>query len=192
MRPVLEVLSDGVVRDRRELGPEVAAVLGLSPAQLNEATASGQPLHMNRMGWGLSFLANVGALSRPSRGLYTITDAGRELLDQFPSGMTENQIKALGSDPESPIRTYVATNSRDTAMATQSVSETALTPIEQVESGISRIHEEISSELLGRLQGREPAFLKKLWSIYCLQWVTEGLRERVQPHRSPMIRASMG
>lgn len=161
MRPVLVVLSDNVVRDRRQLGPEVANQLQLTSEQRLQTTASGQPLHMNRMGWGLSFLANVGALSRPSRGLYSITDAGRQLIDLFPEGITERQVKALGGDPDSPIRQYEATTSRGSDSASKSVVESALTPIEQVESGIGRIHEEISSELLARLQDREPAFFEQ-------------------------------
>jgi restriction system protein len=161
MLPVLKVLSDGVIRDRRELGPQVALVLALSPQQLNETTASGQSLHMNRMGWALSFLANVGALSRPSRGLYTITEAGRELLEQFPKGLTEQQLNLLGDNPDSPIRAYVATTSRSVESIPKATEESSLTPLEQVESGIGRIHEEISSELLVRLQGREPAFFEQ-------------------------------
>ena len=161
MRPVLDVLSDGKVRDRRALGPEVASKLQLTPSQMHQTTASGQPLHMNRMGWGLSFLANVGALSRPSRGLYTITDAGRQLLAAYPEGLTENQIRALGDDPSSPIRVYVASTTKHADSGTKVVAESALTPIEQVESGIERIHAEISSELLSRLQDREPAFFEQ-------------------------------
>jgi restriction system protein len=35
-----------------------------------------------------------------------------------------------------------------------------MTPTEQVEGGIARIHEEVASELLSRLQGKEPAFFE--------------------------------
>ncbi|MEK7663700.1 MAG: winged helix-turn-helix domain-containing protein, partial [Actinomycetota bacterium] len=64
MRPVLQVLNDGKVRDRRELAADVADVMQLTEEQRQEVTTKGQPLYRNRMGWGISFLTNVGALSR--------------------------------------------------------------------------------------------------------------------------------
>jgi len=36
-----------------------------------------------------------------------------------------------------------------------------MTPIEQVQDGITRIHEEVADELLVRLQGREPGFFEE-------------------------------
>lgn len=161
MRPVLQVLNDGVIRDRRELATDVATVMQLNEEQLQETTTSGQPLYRNRMGWGMSFLTNVGALSRPSRGLYTITQEGKQLLELFPQGFTENQIRELGDDPNSPIRAYVATMTRSKSSENKTFEETNLTPTEQVQQGIARINEEVSSELLVRLQDREPAFFEQ-------------------------------
>lgn len=161
MRPTLEVLNDGIVRSRRELGIDVATIMKFTPEELQITTTSGQPLYQNRMGWGLSFLTNVGALTRPSRGLYTITEAGTQLLGLFPEGFTENQIRELGDNPESPIRVYVATMNRNTDSSIKVVQESSLTPSEQVQLGIDRILEEVSGELLLRLQDREPAFFEQ-------------------------------
>lgn len=161
MRPTLEVLNDGIVRSRRELGTDIVAFMKFTPEELQITTTSGQPLYQNRMGWGLSFLTNVGALTRPSRGLYTITEAGTQLLEKFPEGFTENQIRELGEDPESPIRAYVATTNRNSDSSIKVVQESILTPSEQVQLGIDRILEEVSGELLVRLQDREPGFFEQ-------------------------------
>lgn len=161
MIPTVRVLSDGIVRTRRDIRPLVGRESGLTDAQMKETLASGQPTYENRIGWGLSFLTNVGALTRPSRGHYTITDAGRYLLDKFPSGVLERDINALGEDPSSPIRPYVATVTRN-PNATETPTETsALTPIEQVQQGVERIHDKVASDLLERLQDREPAFFEE-------------------------------
>ena len=61
-----------------------ASQAGLSLAQQAEVLASGQVVYENRIGWALSFLANVGALERPSRGHYQITDAGRGIAAAVP------------------------------------------------------------------------------------------------------------
>jgi restriction system protein len=161
MIPTLRVLSDGEVRSRRGLCTLVASAVGLTEEQTRAVIASGQVLYENRIGWGLSFLTNVGALVRPARGNYAITDAGRSLLDQFPDGVRENDVDKLGEDPSSPIRPYVAsTISRAHVQKPEAPGAHVMTPTEQVEGGIARIHEEVASELLSRLQGKEPAFFE--------------------------------
>lgn len=164
MIPTLRVLSDGVTRHKRELQPLVAEGIGLSDAQKLERLPSSKGITFhNRIGWGLSFLTNVGALERPERGHYRITDAGRMLIDRFPQGAREKEIRQLGGDPTSPIRVYQATVSREKSVPTTLVDteDSSLTPIEQVQNGIERIIQEIAVDLLERLQGKEPGFFEQ-------------------------------
>lgn len=163
MIPTLRVLSDGIERHWRDFQPLVANEARLTEQQQTQMLPSGKGLTFhNRIGWGVSFLTNVGALQRPKRGHYQITDAGRELIRLFPNGARERDVKALGVDPNSPIRVYQASAPR--AINTGPVIEVnaeALTPIEQVQSGIERIHEEVATDLLTRLQGKEPGFFEQ-------------------------------
>ncbi|MDO5644873.1 MAG: restriction endonuclease [Dermabacter sp.] len=164
MIPTLRVMSDGVVRHSRELQPMTADEVGLSDEQRRELLPSGsQEKYKNRIGWGVSFLTNVGALTRPRRGHYQITDAGRQLIELFPNGAKERDIKALGADPRSPIREYVASTDPKTAesASTAPAKESSMTPIEQVQSGVERIHDEVAVELLARLQGKDPGFFEQ-------------------------------
>jgi restriction system protein len=163
MIPTLRVLSDGIERHWRDFQPLVANEARLTEQQQTQMLPSGKGLTFhNRIGWGVSFLTNVGALQRPKRGHYQITDAGRELIRLFPNGVGERDVKALGLDPDSPIRVYQASTPR--AINTGPVIEVdaeVLTPIEQVQSGIERIHEEVATDLLARLQGKEPGFFEQ-------------------------------
>lgn len=164
MIPTLRVMSDGVTRHRREMEPRIADDAGLSDVQKAAMLASGRRLqYADRVGWATSFLTNVGALSRPSRGHYRITDAGRELIDRFPQGARERDIKQLGDDPSSPIRPYQSTvdRNRGTTIRVADDTEALLTPTEQVQKGIERINQEVAAELLDRLQGREPGFFEQ-------------------------------
>ena len=161
MAPTLRVLSDGVVRTRRDIRPLVAKECGLSDAQKTVTLSSGQPTFENRIGWGLSFLTNVGALERPNRGNYVITAAGRFLLERFPNGIVERDVNLLGEDPTSPIRPYVATVNKKSTVDDAPGGDEVLTPTEQVQSGIARIHEKVASELLQRLQEKDPAFFEQ-------------------------------
>lgn len=163
MIPTLKVMNDGSVRHWRDFQPLVADLVQLTDEQRKEMLPSGGQLkYQNRIGWAVSFLTNVGAIERPKRGHYQITDAGRQLIELFPNGAKERDIKALGEDPASPIRAYksAAPRSKKTDTGTD-VEESAMTPLEQVQSGVERIHEEIAADLLARLQGKEPEFFEQ-------------------------------
>lgn len=164
MFPTLKVMSDGIIRHWREFQPLVADQAQLTDEQRKEMLPSGSALkYENRIGWGVSFLTNVGALRRPKRGHYQITDAGKQLIELFPNGAKERDIKALGADPSSPIREYVATATRKTSESatTAPTEESSMTPTEQVQSGVERIHDEIAVELLTRLQDKQPGFFEQ-------------------------------
>lgn len=163
MIPTLRVLSDGEERHWRDFQPLVGDTAGLTPEQRGQMLKSGrEPVFHNRIGWAVSFLTNVGALERTKRGHYKITEAGRQLVSLFPDGARERDIRALGEDPDSPIRVYQASSPRQRASdATQSIDADALTPIEQVQNGIGRIHEEVAADLLARLQSQRPEFFEQ-------------------------------
>lgn len=162
MIPTLRVLSDGVVRHWREFQPLVADEVKLTEEQRQEMLSSGSKLkYENRIGWAVSFLTNVGALSRPKRGHYTITEAGKQLILMFPNGAKEKEIRALGEDNSSAIRVYKKKDSTAAESSEQERKIESLTPIEQVQGGIQRINDEVAAELLQRLQGKEPAFFEQ-------------------------------
>lgn len=161
MVPALRVLSDGILRSRRELAPRVAREMSLSDEQLREVLSGGQLKYDNRLGWALSQLAIVGAIDRPTRGNYLIAEAGREVLSRYPQGVREHQLNQLGEDPSSLIKPYVATRGPKPSLDTGVVSRSDATPIEQVQDGIARIHQEVAAELLERLQGKDPGFFEE-------------------------------
>lgn len=161
MVPCLAALSDGSTRTRREMNTLAADIVGLSDEQRAVILGSGQPMFANRIGWALSQLARVGALARPSRGVYEITAAGRHVLTQFPAGVTENDMDALGEDPSSGILPYAPSSRPPRGQPAPAVIPTALDPIEQIEQGVARVHEAVAKELLERLLGREPAFFER-------------------------------
>ncbi len=162
MIPTLRVLSDGVVRHWREFQPLVADEVSLTDEQRKEMLPSGSQVKFeNRIGWGVSFLTNVGALDRPKRGHYAITEAGRLLLEMFPNGVRERDVQALGKDPSSPIRVYQKAESKKSDEGSRAVEADSMTPTEQVLQGITRINEEVAAELLSRLQGKEPGFFEQ-------------------------------
>lgn len=161
MGPTLQVLSDGATRTRRELFSRVGKQSDLSDDQMEILLASGQAAYENRIGWALSFLTNVGALERPARGQYTITEAGQRLLVAFPNGMRERDVKARAADPTSGIREYISTTKQAGELEEHTLEASPLTPTEQVQDGIARIKQEVAADLLARLQDKEPEFFEQ-------------------------------
>lgn len=81
-------------------------------------------------------------------------------------------MSELGEDPSSTIAPYTASPRRTANRPREEAPDSSTdyltavelgstTPTEQVQSGIARIHEEVSAELLTRLQDREPAFFEE-------------------------------
>ncbi len=163
MIPTLRAMSDGATRHWREFQPLVAQEARLTEEQKAEMLPSGGQLkYENRIGWGVSFLTNVGALERPKRGHYRITEAGRQVLQLFPTGIRERDLRELGEDPNSPIRMYESSGQRSKAAdVIPDSEESTFTPLEQVQSGIKRIDEEVAVEILARLQGKHPGFFEQ-------------------------------
>lgn len=159
--PCLKALADGSTRSRREMNGLVADVVGLSSDQRAIVVSSGQPMYANRIGWALSLLFRVEALAKPSRGNYQITEAGRQVLAQFPEGVAENQLAALGKDPTSAIQPYVPSRGPAETGPMAEITDTVLDPTEQIEHGVARVHEAVSKELLSRLLGKDPAFFER-------------------------------
>lgn len=159
--PTLRAMADGVTRTRRELHPLVAAEAGLSDAQRAVNLASGQLLFANRIGWGLSLLTKTGAFARPARGSYVITEAGQKLVQLFPHGVTEKEIRELAENPATGLTPYVATARRDRENAASASVDTTATPTELVDAGLERIIEEVSSDLLSRLVDKNPDFFEE-------------------------------
>jgi restriction system protein len=104
----------------------------------------------NRIEWAINTLARVGALNRPERAQYEISDHGRRLLTSHPDGVTERDLK---STPDGSPHQSVTVPNQDPLLAPD--------PIEQIEQGIARIQADVASDLLQRLHAQAPAFFEQ-------------------------------
>ncbi len=161
MLPVLRVLSDRAERSLRTLRAETVVLTGLDETHLAEALPSGQPVADNRIGWAASYLNRVGALHRPRRGHYVITDLGRELLTEHPNGITEADLRAIAKPGDEWWVARRATRASGSPSSVVAVEPDSVDPTEQVEQGVARLNEDVAAQLLERLLGNEPAFFEQ-------------------------------
>lgn len=161
MAPVLRVLLDGRPIRRRELYELVADEARISEEQRSELLSSGQVKFENRIGWATSYLNRVGALERPQRATYQITDQGRGLLARHPDGLEERHLGELTPggvlEWRQPRRAATPEVHVDLAPV-----ETELDPVEQVSEGIARIQSDVAADLLARLHAQAPTFFEKV------------------------------
>ncbi|MFM9377875.1 restriction endonuclease [Gordonia sp. VNK21] len=156
MAPALRVLEDGQLHKARHIVDDAANLLGVTAEQRSTINQSGQPQYLNRGLWALSYLSRAEAVERPARGIYRITDIGRNLLAEHPDGITEKNLRGLGSY-EGPRRsTTIATPTPATADDTAS-----LDPEEMIDQGIAQIIDDVSDQLLQRILGNEPVFFEQ-------------------------------
>lgn len=154
---ILEVLSDGSSRKRRELTTMVLDHAGVTEEQRAIVLASGQPKVENRIGWAISDLTIAAALEKPARATYAITDVGRKLLADFPAGLSRADLETLPAykahrpEPRPHVNGPVVPPE----------PESTLSPVEQIESGVLCIEAEVVTDLLTRLGESDPTFFEE-------------------------------
>lgn len=145
-RPLLDFLADGSKRNLRDAAEAIAQRLQLTEDDLAETVPSGYPKFIHRLGWAKYDLAKAGLVETVSRGIYRITDFGKEQLPQLPSSIDRPYLiaKKLGGwgddlekNPSSPTR--------------QSAKDEE-TPDEQIDRASAELEQALSEELLGRLK----------------------------------------
>ncbi|OCI30101.1 restriction endonuclease [Oerskovia enterophila] len=159
MVPVLRALGDQKSRQRREVFELAADELGLTSEQRLEVGTGGEAKYQNRVGWALSYLDRVGAVERPSRGIYRITVLGQTLAEQFPAGITEKKLREYARDGDS---WWVSKpSSKAVVDDVVTVKDSVLDPYEQIEVGVGRIHSDVGGALIKRLHAQDPAFFEQ-------------------------------
>jgi restriction system protein len=149
--PVLQVMADGAIRPLRDVRAATGTLVGLTDDQLADRfAASGELVASNRIDWAVNTLAQAGALSRPERAQYQISDHGCRLLASHPDGIIERDLKSTPGDSSNHS---VNVLNQDAVLSPD--------PVEQIEQGIARIHADIAADLLTRLHDQAPEFFEQ-------------------------------
>lgn len=162
MAPSLRFLSDGQVAKARDIVRAAGDGVELTEEQRAATIPSGQLQWINRGNWALSHLTRAGSLQRPARGLYQITEVGRQLLAKHPEGMTERDLIALSDNPHAKrVFTAFAAPQNDATIEPVDEEESVLDPEEQIATGIARINADVADQLLTRVLAQEPVFFEE-------------------------------
>ena len=157
--PALRALQGGEAKRSRAIVSEVANALELTTGQRARQIPSGQRQYDNRLNWALSYLFQAAAVTKPSRGVYQITDRGRALLTSHPDGFRVDVLREFTEFQDFAARTRSSVP--EAGGRPSSVEETEQPPFEVVSAAVARLNAEVASELVRRLRSAEPVFLEK-------------------------------
>lgn len=167
MYPVLSELGDGKERQLRDVRDRVASRLKLTNEDLALMIPSGrQSMFANRANWAHVYLKQAGLLQTVRRGVYQITDRGREALRE-PQETINNEYLRQFPEFLAFLERIYSTESEatgDTRPSTTAVSveSTSQTPDEQVREGYRRARSGVAAELLDRMRRMSPSFFEQL------------------------------
>ncbi|MET4059574.1 restriction system protein [Arthrobacter sp. UYP6] len=154
---VLRALSAGETLHRWDIVGRAIDSAGLSEAARAETLNTGGLRSEQRLGWAISNLLKAGWVERPARANYRITAAGREWFAQHPDGISDfATARTLFAAfwPQTESRKPILSAADETLVED-------IDPIEQIESGINRIHSDVGDALLKRLRESHSDFFEQ-------------------------------
>ena len=181
MRPTLGALADGQPRTRAQLRDSVAPVAGVHGDDLLKMLPSGKAtVFGSRVGWALTYMSQAGLIARPKRGVYVITDRGRQILDTHQDRIDNGVLQQFREFLE-----FQSTHREGRPVGTHgeppSVSVSELSPTEAIERLVSDADDAVAAELLDRVLAQPPMFLETL-SLRLLRAMGYGGKEALLTH----------
>lgn len=152
--PILDILSNGKTIHYRELLKKVIAKYysDLPAELLDQKTQSGEPLILNRIAWGKSYLKKGGYIIYPERGMVQITEKGKN--------SSEGKLQLKDIDGESNIMDFYVNEKAKSIPHNTEIKNAS--PQDLIDRGISEIEAQVKLELLEKLKGIDPYYFEKV------------------------------
>lgn len=129
---------------------------GLSDSEMQQTIRSGMPVFVSRTHWAKTYLKQAGLLAQPKRGMFVITDQGRELLRQKPGSIN---VQLLKQYPE--FRDFL-NRGKTRADVSSSGNESHETPEDLLARAYEAIRAQLAQELLDTVKQSSPSFFERL------------------------------
>jgi restriction system protein len=164
MRPLLVVLADGTERPVQAIRATLAEQFALTDEDLEERLPSGRTkTYVNRVAWALAHLKGAVLIESPRRGVYVVTERGRQILAE--TSETERvDLRVLNAFEEyqhfrSPENDVDATTTPQSSALTEAVTGT---PTERMESASRELRSALAADVLDRVREQLPDFFEQL------------------------------
>jgi restriction system protein len=166
MLPVLRVLAESSPRPRRDIAAAIADIFNLTDAERQQLLPSGKfPVILSRVGWALSYMKQARLVETVKRGVYQLTDRGKQVLVDQPGGIDSEYLERFLEFREFQTRTRDSTAGAPTPGEVPPTASTPLpvqSPEEALETAYSRLRATLQAELLDAVKAGTPSFFEDL------------------------------
>lgn len=155
---VLKLLNEKGPLHRTAIRDSIARSRNVTPEELAYSNERGTNIFGSRIHWAQADLVGIGALERPARGEVQITDFGRKLLRENPSGFSRKFVTGL---PEWASWKERFSKQKKNSISAQDATEDS-TPTERIDSAISEMNDQLAAFLVKKIQELPPVSMEKL------------------------------
>ncbi|HQB08096.1 MAG TPA: restriction endonuclease [Rectinema sp.] len=162
MLPLLKFCSDGQEHTNRQAIDALSQEFGLTEDEQKQLLPSGQQrVFENRVAWARAHMKMADLVENTRRGVFRITDRGRNVLSKSPS---EINLRFLRQFPEYISARDRHQDNRKNGEAIQPVSDEqeSKTPAELLEEAYMTLRQSLASELISQLKSSSPSFFEKV------------------------------
>jgi restriction system protein len=150
--PALQLFADGVPHKLSDLFEKLADHFNLSEQERNELLPSGvQRRWHNRANWACYDLYRAGLLDRPKKGLYVITETGKDVAAQKPTFIDREflmQFPAFVQFTQRSKSKETLHGAEESAQATPDVAVESKTPDELISLAYQTLNQTLKREIL--------------------------------------------
>lgn len=154
--PVLTYLNEKGSTAGSKIRTDIQDLTGVTDEEKRQVTSKGTNIANSRVYWAIQYLFQAGALARPERGIYEITDLGRDLLKKHPTEISESDLK----DTEG-YKSWVSRIGTKVYSTVDENEDLGEAPQELIDKAVSEMEQSVGRELVSRLQSMNPEFLEK-------------------------------
>ena len=161
MLPFLEILGDGQEHELQGIIKKISDRFDLTEEERRRLVPSGgQEVIVGRVGWVRTYLKNANLIITIRRAVFKVTQDGLYLLANKPSKIDVKFLQTIPAFQE----WKVSQKRKDRQVESVEIEETEITqtPEELIGYSISKIREELISELIDKIKSCSPRFFEKL------------------------------
>jgi restriction system protein len=164
MLPILRLAGDGQEHRFRDAVETLATEFAITDEERAELLPSGTaPLFDNRVGWARTYLKQAGLLHSAKRGVFQITERGRQLLGKHPKEINVELLDQYEEFRHFRSRRRDKSDTSDTTAISQEPASTSdQTPEEAMASAYYKFRKTLEAEVLDQVKAASPAFFERL------------------------------
>lgn len=156
--PVLKYLKENGATHQTALKDALIKIEKLSPSDIAQTSEKGTNIFNSRIHWAVQYLYQSGALIRPAKATYAISEFGESLLEKYPQGIEPEVLQETDGYKNWDVR---ARNSQ-LQKASGKSGDSGETPTENIESAIQQLENSLAHQLVERLRSASPKFLERV------------------------------